>query len=68
MTERSDLSEYLLLCVCVQEVENPQMIDVIVTKVYCLTNGSLEDVRIDFTNEFWFHFPWDFFTLPSSSG
>ena len=68
MTERLDLSEYLLLCVCVQEVENPQTIDVIVTKVYCLTNGSLEDVRIDFTNEFWFHFPWDFFTLPSSSG
>ena len=39
----------------------PPKIDVIVTKVYCLTNGSLEGVRIDFINEFWFHFPWDIF-------
>ena len=59
---------YLLVCFCVQEVENPKMIYVIITKVYCLTNGNLEGVRVDFINEFWFHFPWDSLTLPTSGG
>lgn len=44
------------------------MIYVIITKVYCLTNGSLEAAMVDLINEFWFHFPWDSLTLPTSGG
>lgn len=40
------------------------------TKVYCLTNGSLEVLRVDFIREFWLHFPWhsiDFALLVGSN-